>query len=312
MSIKSLSNILAFVRVAEVQSFVQASNLLGLSTSAISKAVARLEADLGVKLLHRTTRSISLTSDGQKFYEGCQQILVELDTLEAEIQGDRTIPKGRLVINSSVGFGRICLIPSCKAFTEAFPEIDLDISLDDRAVDLAEQGVDIVFRTGQLSDSANLMARQLLTYPSMVCGSPGYLAQWGQPQHPRDLQQHNCLNFRNRATGRFYPWAFTIDGKVERYTVKGSVALDDADAGVRATIAGLGLSQMPGFLAAESIAQGLLQEVLSPYRPPEIPIWICYLDRRFVSPRIRVFVDFMVNRKGAIAAFCHPRRSVES
>lgn len=172
MSIKSLSNILAFVRVAEVQSFVQASNLLGLSTSAISKAVARLEADLGVKLLHRTTRSISLTSDGQKFYEGCQQILVELDTLEAEIQGDRAIPKGRLVINSSVGFGRICLIPSFKAFTEAFPEIDLEISFDDRAVDLAENGVDIVFRTGQLSDSANLMARQLLTYPSMVCGSP--------------------------------------------------------------------------------------------------------------------------------------------
>lgn len=120
------------------------------------------------------------------------------------------------------------------------------------------------------------------------------------------------MNFRNRATGRFYPWAFAIYGTVERYPVKGSVALDDADAGVRATIAGLGLSQMPSFLAAESIAQGLLQEVLLPYRPPEIPIWICYLDRRFVSPRIRVFVDFMVNRKGAIAALCNPQRSIDS
>jgi LysR family transcriptional regulator, regulator for bpeEF and oprC len=224
---KSLSNMLAFVRVAEVQSFVQASNLLGLSTSAVSKAVARLEADLGVKLFHRTTRSISLTADGIRFYEGCQQLLGELEALEAEIQGNRTAPRGRLTVSVPAAIGRICLVPLLPTFTQAFPEIVLDISMDDRTVDLAEHGIDIAIRTGQLSDSANLIIRQLVTYPLIVCGSPTYFEQHGHPRHPDQLQQHTCLNFRNRSTGRFYPWSFAIDGKVERYAVSGSVVFGE-------------------------------------------------------------------------------------
>jgi LysR family transcriptional regulator, regulator for bpeEF and oprC len=301
---KSLSNMLAFVRVAEVQSFAQASNVLGLSTSAVSKAVARLEADLGVKLFHRTTRSISLTTDGVCFYEGCQQLLGELDALEAEIQGNRVAPRGRLTVSVSVAFGRVCLVPILKTFAQEFPEIALDISMDDRPVDLAEQGIDVVIRTGQLSDRANLIARQIVTYPLVVCGSPTYLEQHGQLQQPEELQYHRCLNFRNRATGRFYPWFLTIDGKVERYAVSGSIVFDNADAIVRSAIAGLGLSQMPTFLAAEAFANGELQEVLFPYRPPEVPIWICYLDRRFVAPRIRAFVDFMARQKEFFTAMC--------
>jgi LysR family transcriptional regulator, regulator for bpeEF and oprC len=301
---KSLSNMLAFVRVAEAQSFVQASNVLGLSTSAVSKAVARLEADLGVKLFHRTTRSISLTTDGVRFYEGCQQLLGELDALEAEIQGNRGAPKGRLTVSTPTAFGRICLVPMLKTFTQAFPEIALDISMDDRFVDLADQGIDVAIRTGQLNDSANLIARQLVTYSLVFCGSPTYFEQHGQPQHPAQLQQHTCLNFRNRSTGRFYPWSFTIDGKIERYAVSGSVVFDNADAIVRSAIAGLGLSQMPAFLAAEAISTGNLVEVLNTYRPPEVPVWICYLDRRFVAPRIRSFVEFMTTQKEMLIAMC--------
>ena len=293
---------LAFVRVAETQSFVQASNVLGLSTSAVSKAVARLEAELGVKLFHRTTRSISLTTDGTRFYEGCQQLLIELDSLEAEIQGNHSAPKGRLTISVPAAFGRICLVPILKAFTQAFPDIALDISMDDRPVDLAEQGIDVAIRTGQLSDSANLIARQLVTYPLVVCGSPSYFEQQGKPQHPEQLQQHNCLNFRNRSTGRFYPWSFSVDRKVERYAVSGSVVFDNADAIVRSAIAGLGLSQMPVFLAAEAVMTGNLAEVLNPYRPPEVPVWICYLDRRFVAPRIRSFVEFTATQKEVFTA----------
>ncbi len=301
---KSLSNILAFVRVAEVQSFVQASNGLGLSTSAVSKAVARLEADLGVKLFHRTTRSISLTPDGMRFYEGCQQLLGELDALEAEIQGNRAAPRGRLTVSVPTAFGRVCLVPILKGFSQAFPEIALDISMDDRHVDLADQGIDVVIRTGQLSDSANLIARQLVTYSLIVCGSPAYFEQHGRPQHPEQLQQHNCLNFRNRSTGRFYPWSFAVDRKVERCAVSGSVVFDNADAIVRSAIAGLGLSQMPGFLAAEVVTTGCLEEVLKAYRPPEVPVWICYLDRRFVAPRIRAFVEFAASQKEAFTTMC--------
>jgi LysR family transcriptional regulator, regulator for bpeEF and oprC len=301
---KSLSNMLAFVRVAEVQSFVQASNMLGLSTSAVSKAVARLEADLGIKLFHRTTRSISLTTDGVRFYEGCQQLLGELDALEAEIQGNRVAPKGRLTVSVSVAFGRVCVVPLLKAFTQEFPEIALDIAMDDRPIDLAEQAVDVVIRSGQLSDSANLIARQIISYPLVVCGSPIYLEQHGKPQYPDELQQHTCLNFRNRSTGRFYPWSFAVNGQIERYAVSGSVVFDNADAIVRSAIAGLGLSQMPTFLAAEALAKGDLQEVLFAYRPPEIPVWICYLDRRFVAPRIRAFVDFVTRQKEVFTAMC--------
>ncbi|WP_347242556.1 LysR family transcriptional regulator [Nostoc sp. FACHB-888] len=302
--IKSLSNLLSFVRVAEAQSFVQASNVLGLSTSALSKAVARLEADLGVKLFHRTTRSISLTSDGVRFYEGCQQLLGELDALEAEIQGNRAAPKGRLTVSVPPAFGRVCLVPILKAFTQMFPDMTLDISMDDRHVDLAEQAVDVVIRTGQLSDSANLIASQLVTYPLVVCGSPTYFEQHPKPQHPEQLQQHSCLNFRNRATGRIYPWSFTQARKVERYAVSGSVVFDNADAIVRSTIAGLGLSQMPGFLAAEAIENGNLVEVLNIYRPLEVPVWICYLDRRFVAPRIRSFVEFTAAQKEVFTLIC--------
>lgn len=295
---------LAFVRVAEVQSFAQASNILGLSTSAVSKAVARLEADLGVKLFHRTTRSISLTTDGLRFYEGCQQLLGELEALEAEIQGNHATPKGRLTVSVSPAFGRVCLVPLLKAFIQAFPEITLDIAMDDRLVDPAEQGVDVVIRTGNLSDSANLIARQLVAYPLVVCGSPSYLEQHGTPQHPSQLQQHVCLNFRNRATGRFYSWSFTVDDKVERCAVSGSVVFDNADAIVRSAIAGLGLSQMPAYLATEAAAQGNLVEVLNAYRPPEVPVWICYLDRRYVAPRIRAFVEFVAAQKERFVAMC--------
>ncbi|MCC5655349.1 LysR family transcriptional regulator [Nostoc sp. XA013] len=299
-----MSNLLAFVRVAEAQSFAQASNDLGLSTSAVSKAVARLEADLGVKLFHRTTRSISLTSDGVQFYEGCQQLLGELDALEAEIQGNRATPKGQLTVSVPPSFGRVCLVSIIKEFTQTFPEISLDILMDDRQVDLAKEAVDVVIRTGQLSDSANLIARQLFTYPLVVCGSPTYFKQHGRPQHPEQLQQHSCLNFRNRATGRIYPWSFTLEYKAEQYAVSGSVVFDNADAIVRSTIAGLGLSQMPGFLAAEAISSGNLVEVLNVYRPLEVPVWICYLDRRFVAPRIRSFVEFVAVQKEVFTAMC--------
>lgn len=301
---KSLSNIQTFVRVADVQSFAKASNVLGLSTSAVSKAVARLEADLGVKLFHRTTRSVSLTPDGTRLYEGCQQLLIEFDSLTAEIQGNQATPKGRLTVSVPTAFGRICLVPLLKSFTQAFPEITLDVSMDDRAVDLAAQGIDVVIRTGQLSDSANLIVSRLVTYQTVVCASSDYLTQHTEPQHPDQLQQHTCLNFRNRATGRFYPWTFAIDGCHVQYAVSGAVVFNNADAVVRSAIAGLGLSQMPTFLAKDAIAAGTLTEVLQSYRPPTVPVWICYLDRRFVAPRIRAFVEFMTERKENFAAMC--------
>lgn len=302
---KSLSNIQAFIRVAEVQSFTGASNALGLSASAVSKAVCRLEADLGVKLFHRTTRSISLTSDGTQFYEGCKQILIDLELLESEIQGNHQLtPRGQLTLSVPEAFGRVCLVPMLGGFLQAFPDLTLEVSMDDQTVNLAAQGVDVAIRTGSLGDSANLIASRLITYPMVVCASPSYLSQFGQPQHPEHLQEHTCLNFRNRATGRFYPWMFSINGRNQQSAATGNVVFDNSDAIVQSAIAGLGLSQIPGFLGAEALSRGELVEVLHPYRPSEIPVWICYLDRRFVALRIRAFVDFMMGQRKAFAAMC--------
>lgn len=302
---KSLSNIQAFVRVAEFQSFTGASNALGLSASAVSKAVGRLEADLGVKLFHRTTRSISLTPDGMQFYEGCKQLLIDLELLESEVQGNhQLVPRGQLRVSVPEAFGRVCLVPMLGAFLRAFPDLTLEVSIDDHAIDLAAQGVDVAIRTGSLSDSANLIASRLTTYPMVVCAAPEYLAQQGQPQHPDEIQQHACLNFRNRATGRFYPWMFAINGSCEQYAATGALVVDNSDAIVQSTISSLGLSQMPAFLAAKALADGDLVEILRLYRPPEIPVWICYLDRRFVALRIRAFVDFMLGQRNAFAAMC--------
>ena len=299
---KSLSNIQAFVRVAEVQSFTGASNTLGLSASAVSKAVGRLEADLGIKLFHRTTRSISLTPDGTRFYEGCKQLLFDLELLEAEIQGNHQLaPRGQLTLSVPEAFGRVCVIPILGQFLQAFPDLMLDVSMDDHAVDLAAEGIDVAIRTGPLSDRANLIASRLTTYPMVVCASPEYLSQHGLPQHPEQLPQYACLNFRNRATGRFYPWTFSVNGSREQYAATGALVVDNSDAIVQSAIAGLGLSQMPEFLGAEALSKGNLVEVLQPYRPPEIPVWICYLDRRFVASRIRAFVDFMLGRKNDFA-----------
>lgn len=293
---KSLSNVATFVRVAEAQSFVEAANQLGLSTSAVSKAVARLEEELGIKLLHRTTRSVSLTPEGERFYEGLRRILGEMEVLTEELTEGLSEPRGRLKISMPAAYGRMCGVGLVAEFLQTYPKIFVDLSLDDRDVDLAAEGVDVAVRAGALADSANLIARRLFVDPLITCATPEYLDRFGRPQHPAELSNHNCLNFRNRKTGRHMPWFFTIDGNIERRSVEGGLTIDDGEAVGRTAMAGVGISQMPGFMAAEALHEGVLEEVLSEYRPPSVPFTALYLDRRLVSPRIQAFIDFMVKR----------------
>jgi len=220
-------------------------------------------------------------------------LLLELDELAAEIQGNQETPKGRLTVSVPVALGRMCLIDAFGEFMQKFPEISLEVTFDDRAVDLAEKGIDVVIRTGTLTDSANLIAQRIFTYQLMVCGTQDYFARYGKPEHPQELEEHNCLNFRNRDTGRTVPWFFSINSKVERFNANGKLVFDDGEAVARAAMVGIGISQMPSFMAAQAIQNGVLSEVLQPYRPDETPIWVAYLDRRFVSSRIRAFMEFM-------------------
>ncbi|MBE9098843.1 LysR family transcriptional regulator [Vacuolonema iberomarrocanum] len=293
---KSLTNVATFIRVAESQSFVQAANDLGLSPPAVSKAIAKLEAELGVKLLHRTTRSVSLTAEGERFYDGVKPLIEEMTALTTELTKSLSEPQGRLKISMGSAYGRIWGTWLMPMFLKTYPRISVELSLDDRDIDLAAEGVDVALRIGALPDSANLMARRLFTDPLIVCATPDYLEQAGYPSHPDDLVHFNCLNFRNRKTGRPMPWLFTVDGSVERRLVSGNLTIDDGEAVGRSAIAGVGISQMPGYMATEALEQGHLTEVLQEYRPPEAPITALYLDRRLVAPRIRAFIDFMVRQ----------------
>lgn len=293
---KSLSNIATFMQVAEARSFVQAANRLGLSSPAVSKAVAKLEEELGVKLLHRTTRSVSLTPEGERLYEGSKSLLDEMDALTEELKESLSEPSGRLKISLSAAYGRMWGTKIVAKFLRLYPQVLVELSLDDRDVELAAEGIDVAVRVGSLPDSANLIARRLFYDPLITCATPDYLNRIGRPQHPDDLAYYNCLNFRNRKTGRPMPWFFTIDGKVERKMVEGTLTIDDGEAVGRAARLGVGVSQMPGFMAVEPLREGVLEEVMAEYRPSDVPFTALYLERRLVSPRIQAFIDFMVKQ----------------
>ena len=288
-----LSAVAAFIQVAETGAFNEAARRLDLSPSATSKSVSRLEEDLGVKLLHRTTRSVSLTPEGERYLEGAKRIVADMAALGEEVSNTLADPSGRLTVSAPAAIGRMWLVAALADFRCAWPKIELELSLEDRAVDLAGEAVDVVIRAGSLGDSASLVARRLFTDPLIVCATPDYWSKRGRPQRPDALSDHDCLNFRNRRTGRAMPWHFEIDGAKSSRVFDGSLTIDDGEAVGRAARAGLGVSQMPGFMAAEALRSGELEEVLRDFRPPETPFTALYLDRRLVSPRIRAFVDFV-------------------
>jgi LysR family transcriptional regulator for bpeEF and oprC len=293
---KSLSNIKTFIRVAQTKSFVEAANALSLSPPATSKAVASLEVELGVKLLHRTTRSVSLTPEGERFYEVAQRLLEEMDDLAQELQDSLSEPRGRLKISMSAAYGRMWGTKVLAQFLQAYPQISVELSLDDRDVDLAAEGFDVVIRVGALADSANLIARRLFLDPLITCATPEYLERCGRPQHPDELDRYNCLNFRNRKTGRPVPWFFSINEQVERKNFTGILTIDDGEAVGQAAMLGIGISQMPGFMAINALQKGILEEILVDYRPPSVPFTALYLERRLLSPRIQAFINFMVQQ----------------
>lgn len=250
---KSLSTLSAFVAVASAGSFADGANQLGLSKSATSKAVARLEEELRVKLLNRTTRSISLTPEGARFLEGARRLLGELDALTDEITASLGEPRGLLRVSAPVGLGRLKIVPIIADLSVRFPRLEIDLSLEDRIVDLAADGIDVSIRSGSLEGSANLIARHLFDDALVTVAAPLYLEQHGIPQTPADLRGHNCLNFRNQRTGRIVPWMFSDEGDVEKYELSGHLTVDDATSIAALTLAGGGISQMPYFLAKEGL-----------------------------------------------------------
>ena len=287
-----LNSIDLFVRAARLRSYSQVARQMGISPSSVSRAIQQLEENLGTRLFNRTTRKITLTEDGTAFYEHCARILAELEEAELELSHSRSHPKGTLRIDLNVSLGRLHIVPTLPQLLKRYPDLKLDVSLSDRTVNLVESGIDAVVRVGSIPDS-RLMMRRLATVSYVVCAAPEYLDLYGVPETPKDLLKHNCINFVYPQTRRVFEWIFAVEGQTVRLPVTGNLNLDNAEAHVEAAIAGAGIIQELKLIVAPAITQGKLVPILEAYAPQGEPITILYVQKRYLSAKVRVFLDFM-------------------
>ncbi|MBD2463656.1 LysR family transcriptional regulator [Oscillatoria sp. FACHB-1407] len=287
--LNQLPELIAFVESVECNSFSAAARSLDTTPSAISKRVAKLEDRLGVRLLQRTTRSLSLTAEGAAYYERVSRLLRELDDAN-DLVISRGKPRGKLTVSTSLDFGQWLLVQSIPEFLAQYPEIQIDLRLSDRVVDLVTEGIDVAIRLGNLEDS-RLMVRPLGQTQFVLCAAPSYLETHGIPTTPNDLMQHNCLQYMFQ--GRPEPWLFWIDQEWQTVPVKGSFYSDNGGALKNAAIAGLGITQVLGFQIKQEVEQGQLILLLPNQISPGLPVHALFTHQRNLSPRVRVFLEFL-------------------
>lgn len=290
---ENLNSLRVFVRVAETRSFTQAAKRLGLTSSAVSKAITRLEQELGVRLLHRTTRSVGLTNDGASFFEHCLQILAQIEDAENLLGAATSSLHGRLHVHLPVGFGRRVIMPMLPRFLKQHPNLVLDAELSDRTVDLAYEGIDAAVQIGEPAD-ARLIARKLCHLRFMACASPQYLAEHGEPRTPEELDGHHCMAYVLMHTGRYREWPFSKNGVPCPKTVSGQLNVNNAESLLEAASSGLGIAMISNFTAADAIRDGRLRPILTDYVGEGPPVYVVYLPSRNLSPKVRAFVNFLV------------------
>ncbi|WDR89547.1 LysR family transcriptional regulator [Burkholderia ambifaria] len=290
---ENLNGIAAFVRTAEALSFVAAGRALGISASAVGKTIARLEQSLGVRLFNRTTRRVTLTDEGRHFYERCQRILEDFRDAEATVTASAQRPRGKLRVSLPV-IGYRFLLPVLPEFRQRYPDVELDLDFNDRMVDVVEGGFDAVIRSGPLSDSS-LMSRRLGPFAFVLCATPAYLARAGTPAAPHDLEAHDCVRYCFPTTGKLQDWALAArDGTPLK--LRTAMTCNNMEALRGAVMAGLGIGYMPDFLARDALDTGALVTVLDAYRIAPGQFSIVWPSSRQLSPKLRVFVDFLCER----------------
>ncbi|MBD3619082.1 MAG: LysR family transcriptional regulator [Chromatiales bacterium] len=289
-----LSDVAVFVQVVDSQSFTAAADKLGLSKSVVSKYVTRLEDRLGARLLNRTTRRLSLTEVGRAFYDRSREGLREIEAAEQEVSRLQAEPRGVLRINSPMSFGILHIAPALAEFQARYPELHVDMSLDDRRLDLVEEGFDVAIRIGDLPDSS-LVARRLGDCRHVVCGAPGYFERHGTPRTPEELRNHRTLSFRYHDSPS--EWRFlTPEGGYESVGIDSAIQLNNSLAIREAVLHEAGIALTPTFVVGEDIQQGRLRAILHDYRAMELSIYALYPQRRHLSPKVRAFIEFMSER----------------
>jgi LysR family transcriptional regulator for bpeEF and oprC len=259
-----------------------------------------IEDELGVRLLQRTTRSLTLTEAGNRFYQRCQQILNDLEEAELEVKQSQSMPIGTLRLDLSFTFGKMHIAPALLQFAAQYPQLNLNVSFNDRLLDLIEEGIDATVRIGMSSDSSLIM-HYLATARYITCASPQYLAQYGTPTTPTELLQHRCVNFIYPQTRREPNWKFEQDGKAIELAVDSYLQFDNSEVILEAVIQGAGVVQLPKFIAANAVARGDLQPILQSYTTQVgLPIAVLYPQKRYLSAKVLVFVEFMTELAAAL------------
>jgi DNA-binding transcriptional LysR family regulator len=290
---KNLAGMAIFAKVAEARSFSEAARRLGVSKSMVSKEVARLERSLGARLLNRTTRKLSLTEVGAAFYVHCARVVQEAEEAELLVGRLHGEPRGMLRVTAPVAFATLHVASALPAFLGQYPDVQVDLTISDRFFDLAEEGYDLAIRIAR-ELPPNVVARHLAPIERVVCATPGYFAQHGAPREPSDLVRHNCLVYTHANPDS--QWRLRKGREEIVVPVQGNLRLNDDEALWQAVLGGLGIALLPTFIVGGDLQAGRLQAVLSRYLPSERNLHAIYLPNRHLSPKVRVFIDFLVAR----------------
>ncbi len=280
----------AFVAVADLEGFAPAARKLKLSPSAVTRLIAALEERLGARLLQRTTRSVTLTDTGRHYLERARRILADVEEAERAAEGERTRPSGRLVVSAPLGFGRLHVSPVMSAYLKRYPDVSAELRLEDRMVNLVEDGIDLAVRVGHLADSS-LVARHVGELRRIVVASPAYLKARGEPKTPAAIASHDTIQFG--ATAGVADWRFLDGGKEVRISYEPRFSSNSSDAALQYAAEGGGLTRVLAYQAAEALKAGKLKIVLQKFELPAVPINIVYPTSRLLSAKVRSFVDLV-------------------
>jgi DNA-binding transcriptional LysR family regulator len=290
-----LTRMRAFAKVVELGSFSEAARSLRLSRSAVSKYVMELETELGVQLLHRTTRSASATDNGRVYYERCIAILADIEEADLTVSQLQAAPRGMLRVNAPMSFGTLHLGKAISAFMKQYPELRIHLILSDQQLDTVQEGFDVTVRIADMAASS-LIARRIAPAHRVLCASPAYLKAHGMPKHPSDLRAHELLSYDYLGTG--VQWKLTGKDGDHWLSVSSRLCTNNAEILRDATLQGIGIALIPTFIAGPELRSGKLQAVLKEYRAPELSLCALYPPTRHVSVKVRAFIDFLVAHFG--------------
>lgn len=283
----------AFVRVVEAGTFTRAAELLHMPKSTVTKLIQSLEAHVRTKLLNRTTRRVTVTPDGAAYYERVVQLLSDLEELDGSMTMSQASLKGRVRIDVSASLANLIIIPALGDFHAKYPDIQIDLGVSDRPVDLIAENVDCVVRAGELTDQS-LVARRVGELRFITCAAPQYLARHGEPRHPRDLETgHYVVSYFSSRTGRPYPMHFEAGGEEIEPVARYIVSVNDSNSYLAATLSGLGIAQVPAFMVHPHLTNGALRQVLTEWNTEVLPLHVVYPPNRHLSNKLRVFVDWI-------------------